>query len=318
MTSNDLATLVNDSFIADAAYEWRGMSVDSYVLDNLNSEGFQSLQFQSDDIVVLTFPKSGTTWTKSILYCLAHHIPGSDESPLDRLDRHIHEECPNPDCRDHWGGDGVRRFHSARARQKATGERVIFHFHTFPSLVPESIYSSGCKVTYVTRNPKAAVLSMADSVADYFIREEGFEEQRDEVISLFRERTVNQFCNGTIPHGPWEINVRDGYERRNDDNFLFLQYEDIRANPLPFVKKLAEFTGLPNYEDSELESIIGFTGIDAMRVSRSFADESDGLGQGQLNKGEAARWKKDLTTEQQQRIDDHVLRHWPEGKQFLD
>uniref|UniRef100_M4CHY6 Sulfotransferase n=1 Tax=Brassica campestris TaxID=3711 RepID=M4CHY6_BRACM len=53
------------------------------------------------------------------------------------------------------------------------------------------------------------------------------------------------FCQGLSLHGPYLDHVL-GYwkaHQENQDKLLFLTYETVRAYPLPYVKRLAEFMG---------------------------------------------------------------------------
>ncbi|CAN7052966.1 unnamed protein product [Brassica rapa subsp. trilocularis] len=53
------------------------------------------------------------------------------------------------------------------------------------------------------------------------------------------------FCQGLSLHGPYLDHVL-GYwkaHQENPDKILFLKYETVRADPLPYVKRLAEFMG---------------------------------------------------------------------------
>ncbi|KAH0874738.1 hypothetical protein HID58_072100 [Brassica napus] len=74
-----------------------------------------------------------------------------------------------------------------------------------------------------------------------------FQKQRSEHGPLNSlEECFDMFCQGLSPHNPYLDHVL-GYwkaHRKNPNQILFLNYEtNLSADPLPYVKRLAEFMG---------------------------------------------------------------------------
>ena len=51
------------------------------------------------------------------------------------------------------------------------------------------------------------------------------------------------FCKGEVDFGSYFKMLRSWFDRRNDDNVLFVRYEDIRADKRGVVMEIAKFIG---------------------------------------------------------------------------
>ncbi|CAF2061211.1 unnamed protein product, partial [Brassica oleracea] len=94
-----------------------------------------------------------------------------------------------------------------------------------------------CKMVYIWRDSKDTFISLW-----HF-----FQKQRSEHGPLNSlEECFDMFCQGLSPHNPYLDHVL-GYwkaHRKNPNQILFLNYEtNLSADPLPYVKRLAEFMG---------------------------------------------------------------------------
>lgn len=250
---------------------------------------------QSDDVFIVTFPKSGTLWMQQIGYLIFH-----DGSPApDGLE--FYKTTPFLEM---FGAEDV-------VKMKRPG---LIKTHLPYDLIPKS---PSANYVYVCRNPK-------DVCVSFFYHTKGFVAY-DFADGSF-EDYFDVFTQGANDFGDYFDHVLSWYAHRNDPNVLFLRYEDIKADPRSHVLKFAAFLGEEYRNKVEqpaiLDQVIEFSGIDFMR-SKTGADikafltkplENDedvcpGLKQfhylarkypktvGFIRKGQVGDWKEHFTPE---------------------
>jgi hypothetical protein len=162
-----------------------------------------------DDIFIVTYPRSGTTWMQMILYQL------TSEGKMDFL--HITTVCP-------WF---ERSLKDGKAYEGLPAPR-IFKSHLSYRKIPKG----PCKYIYVARDGK----DVAVSYYHFHKTHMGYKGTFDE----FFER----FLTGQDTYGSWFRHVREWWEHRNDANVLFLYYEELTADLPACLRKISAFSGL--------------------------------------------------------------------------
>jgi hypothetical protein len=164
---------------------------------------------REDDIFIVTYPRSGTTWMQMILYQLTTdgkmdfthigHIMPHFENALGRRDLN---DLPSP--------------------------RII-KTHMIYKALPKK---KG-KFIYIARNGKDVLVSNFHFYKSSFGHEESFD--------LF----VNNFLhNGSPWPWTWFEHVAEWKKHAADPNVLFLNYEDLIADLEGGIKKIAAFCGI--------------------------------------------------------------------------
>ncbi|KAF8038020.1 hypothetical protein BT93_B0772 [Corymbia citriodora subsp. variegata] len=188
------------------------------------------------DIVLISHPKSGTTWLKALVFSIVNrsHLDISN-TPL--LTSNPHEVVPFIEYKPLPDLDGL-----AEPRLLAT--------HIPYLSLPESIKRSDCQIIYICRNPLDTVVS-----SWHFLVETA--QLMDEPVWSLEEHFEN-CCQGEIFFGPfWEHMLgywKESLERPS--KVLFLKYEDLKEDIGGQLKKLAEFVGLPFTEEEEEGGVI--------------------------------------------------------------
>uniref|UniRef100_A0A8C6TYY3 Sulfotransferase n=1 Tax=Neogobius melanostomus TaxID=47308 RepID=A0A8C6TYY3_9GOBI len=104
----------------------------------------EEFRFRPDDILIATFPKSGTTWTQEIVpLVLSRGDPASVES-LPNIQR-----CP-------W----VEETEASRVRLEDRSSPRVMTTHLCYHMMPLSFFTAKPKVIYVMRNPKDVLISL--------------------------------------------------------------------------------------------------------------------------------------------------------------
>jgi hypothetical protein len=161
-----------------------------------------------DDVFIVTYPRSGTTWMQMILYQLT--TDGNMDFP------HIYEYCPWFE-RSSRSGVGFETRPSPR----------LFKSHLAYKKVPKG----PCKYIYVARDGRDVAVSYYHLHRNY----NGFE-------GTFAD-FFDRYLRGKVEFGSWFEHVRGWWRHRHDPNVLFLRYEDLLDDLEGGVRKIIAFCG---------------------------------------------------------------------------
>ncbi|KAH0875448.1 hypothetical protein HID58_072810, partial [Brassica napus] len=198
---------------------------------------------QETDIILASFPKSGTTWLKALTIALFERFNNTSSSnhPLQSdnphglvpfLEMSLYHKTSTPD---------LTKF-SSSPRLFSTH----MPFHTLQA--PFKDDSSRCKIVYVCRNVKDVLVSQW-----YFSGVGYFEPFWDIVLSYWR---------GSL---------------EDPQHVLFMRYEEMKSEPSAQVKRLAEFLGCPFTEEEHgsLDKILELCSLRSL--SREVGDSNNHL-----------------------------------------
>lgn len=169
----------------------------------------RSLLILPDDVFLVSFPKSGNTWTR---FLLANLISPGEPATF----ANIHRLVPDPFATAKRDFDRMPR------------PRIIKSHECFDPRYP--------RVIYIVRDPRDVVLSQY-----HYHRKL----KRIEDASPI-ENFVTRFLAGeTCPHGSWGQNVVTWLStREGDPRFLLLRYEDMMTDTARELRKIVSFVGL--------------------------------------------------------------------------
>ena len=172
----------------------------------LHHPGSRNLKIYEDDVFLVSYPKSGNTWTRFLVCNLLHPDQPADFSNIDEL-------IPDP--------EGLSKRHLAQLpRPRVIKSHQYFH----------PAYS---RVVYIVRDPRDV------AVSQYHFRRK----RRVIADELPIEEFLPDFLSGAYsPYGSWGENVASWLSTRSGDpNFLLLRYKDMVANTVAELAKIAEF-----------------------------------------------------------------------------
>ncbi|KAJ3702774.1 hypothetical protein LUZ61_006479 [Rhynchospora tenuis] len=244
------------------------------------------------DVFVASFPKCGTTWLKAIAFSVIHRNKYDFVShPLLRLNPHDCVKFLEPlFCE------------KGQVYLESIPSPRVLGLHLAYSMLPDSIISSECKMIYICRDPKDALVSLWHMSKNL----------QADTSFLFSE-AFEIFCEGRSLAGPiWEHVLEYWNESLIRPNkILFLIYEDMVADPLENVKRLSNFVGHPFTKEEETEGVIdkivdicSFNKLRRLDVNkkREGGDKFD-INHTFFRKGLAGDWKNHLTMEMAERLD---------------
>ncbi|EMS63466.1 Flavonol sulfotransferase-like protein [Triticum urartu] len=251
------------------------------------------LEARDTDVLLATFPKSGTTWLKALLFVALHR----NADGRDRLAAHSpHQLVPFLEA---------QVFTNGRIPDLSSLPAPRLLMTHVPSVsLPESVAASGCKVVYLCRDLKDCLVSLW-----YFWN--GLAPAPWDLGEAFR-----QFCDGVSLFGPfWEHAL--GYWRwhlERPAQVLFLTYEELAADTLGQLRRLAGFVGRP-FTAEEREAGVdrgivdacameSLAGLEVNRSGKADMAESSVPNSVFFRRGVVGDWKNHLTPEMARRLDE--------------
>ncbi|WZZ86786.1 LOW QUALITY PROTEIN: hypothetical protein YC2023_115365 [Brassica napus] len=257
--------------------------------------------FQARPTDLLLYRYHGTTWLKALIFAISNRSRFNDSTnPL--LKRNPHELIPFIEIE-------FAFFPNVDALKNK--ENTLFATHLPHGLLPESVSRSGCKMVYIWRDPKDTFISMW-----IFYQKQ----KTDEGPLNSLEESFDMFCRGLSSNGPYLDHVLTYWKayQENPYQILFLKYEKMRADPLLYVKRLAEFMGYGFTAEEECEMVVekvvslcSFETLKNREPNKGEKDMEDRpcsyANSAYFRKGENGDWQNYLTLEMAARIDGLVV-----------
>ncbi|XP_018563786.2 estrogen sulfotransferase-like [Anoplophora glabripennis] len=166
------------------------------------------------------------------------------------------------------------------------GRRFI-RSHLPLSLMPPHIFEVGAKVIYCARNPKDMLVSLYNMYSNIGIS----------LPDRSFQNYIDVFKNDSAFTWPYIEHVKEGWDRRNDENFLFLFYEDTIRDKRRTIQKVADFLG-KNLSEDQVDRLEDHLKIENFRNNKSVNWDSFvqmGLFKDSnkfIRKGESGGWKE--------------------------
>lgn len=192
-----------------------------------------------DDVFIVTYPKCGTTWMQHIVY----HIFSNGIPPQD-----IAEFTLKTPFLERVGAEDVLKMPTPGA------------IKTHTPFDPRR-FSKQAKYIYVARNP-------FDCCVSFYYHTKNFP------VYQFENGTFDEFfemfMTGEVDFGDYFDHLLSWYKYRNEDNVLFMTYEDIKKDTKFWVLKIANFLGNKygqNLRDDPevVDRILEFTSVARMK-----------------------------------------------------
>ncbi|KAM3306755.1 cytosolic sulfotransferase 12-like [Capsicum chacoense] len=250
----------------------------------------QQFEVEDSDIVLVTTPKSETTWLKSLLFVLMNRMKHSifeQNHPLTVENPHV--LVPFLEHTLYFDGR-VPDFSSF------TSPRLLATHVPFASL-PKSLHDSRTKLVYLCRNPKDTFISMWHFANNLRL-------QHKDTNSI--EEMFDLFCKGVSIYGPIWDHVLDYWKQsiEKPNKVFFLMYEEVKEKPKVQLQRLAEFLECPFSTEEEncgvadeLLRICSFENLSKLEVNKKKTLPSGEENKAFFRKGEIGDWKNYFTEE---------------------
>jgi hypothetical protein len=189
----------------------------------------RNLAVYPDDTFVVSYPKSGNTWTRFLITNLIHPQEPATFANIDRLIPEAEEL-------------------TKRQLDRVPRPRIMKTHQYFDPRYP--------RVIYIVRDPRDVVVS------EYHF----FRKRRWIADDFPIDQFVGRFLSGkTSDYGSWQENVSGWIAtRHNHPGFLLLRYEDMLAETADALSKIASFLGVHATPD-QLKLAVDRSSADEMR-----------------------------------------------------
>ncbi|XP_022245700.1 sulfotransferase family cytosolic 1B member 1-like isoform X2 [Limulus polyphemus] len=261
----------------------QGYFVPPYIL-----QGLEEFEVRPDDIFIITYPKSGTTWTEEIVSLIFND--GDTKKVQNKLlfYRVHHLEVGRP----------IGHF---RYLRKVKSPRLMAT-HLPLNCIPRQLRQSRCKIIYVVRNPK-------DNAVSYYHHHRmstflgNYKGPWDEFLTLF--------LKGHLVYGSWFDHVLTYWKFHLDhpDKVLFISYEELKIDLEKMVERIANFLDHPLPAET-IKTIASHCSFDQMKnnnmVNREQLPVTDFFDMSQskfMRKGIIGDWKNYFTDDQNQEFE---------------
>jgi len=231
------------------------------------------------DIFVVTYPRSGTTWTEQMVHLLAHKGEQGEQLITDAVP---------------WVETLPHRPNGMHEFLKTLNSRRMFTSHLPYPLMPP-LNDTTARIAYVARNPKDVAIST------YFHNQSkgGYEGTWDEHFQLF--------LHGDIGFGPYFDHILPWWQAsQNDKRILFLKYEDMKNDHAGNVARIASFLDLQ--ADSQLiDRVVELSSFKSMTSNQNtnfdWVPQREGVPK-HFRKGDIGDWRNHFSAEQSRQMDD--------------
>lgn len=189
----------------------------------------RTTEIYPDDVLIVSYPKSGNTWVRFLIGNLLHEDPVTFAN--------VEQKIPSL-----YSSNELLQ-HTPRPRYLKSHEYFDPRYKT---------------VIYIVRDPRDVAISYYHFWVKVGLIEEDY--PIDDYISRFANGELDGF-------GSWRENVGSWLgTRENDPGFLFLRYEDLLDDPVRELRKVANFLSIrTSYE--RLNEAIELSSADRMRKS---------------------------------------------------
>ncbi|XP_070554931.1 sulfotransferase 4A1-like [Ptychodera flava] len=270
------------------------------------TERIKNAEIQKDDIFLISYPKSGMHLLRHlILYVLND----ADEDAVREDRRGLPFEVGMVE-----DGDDPRAVFLKKGLDNSRGIDTktlktprFFITHLAFEMLPGQLHEKKPKIIYLARNPKDMLISFLNQSQKMKVLKTAPPTLQN-LIDKFVADSQTSF--GVEEYGSWRQHVLSRWARRDDDNVLFVKYEDLTRNLTDYIRLLARFLGKDISNDA-VEKIAGLCSIESMRNDpKARSDDTCKLlgippeESPFVNKGRIGRWKEFFTVAQSERFDE--------------
>uniref|UniRef100_A0A182YS16 Sulfotransferase domain-containing protein n=3 Tax=Anopheles stephensi TaxID=30069 RepID=A0A182YS16_ANOST len=282
------------------------------------AEYLYSFEAREDDTWIVTYPRSGTTWSQEMVWLIcneldfdtAKSIPLTQRFPFFEFHLFVHDEVKAEFLKENEHDEESVKFIEqlsqpvgVKLSEMQTPRYIKTHLPI--SLLPPSVFEKKAKIIYVARNPSDVVVSYYHLNRLY--RTQGY-------VGDF-ETFYNYFERDLTPWSPYWAHIKEGWAEKDRENVLFMYYEDMKRNLPDTIRKTASFLGKA-FTDEQIETMCTHLDIRNFRHNKSVTCEElktvgilNGGEQGFVRNGQVRGNAEEMTEDIRRRINEWTERN---------
>ncbi|XP_070543016.1 sulfotransferase 1B1-like [Ptychodera flava] len=221
-TQEDEIQVINGEQSQEAlSYYYLGKRMPSHAPAETLESIKRYFEVRPDDIYIVTYVRSGTTMLGEMVNSI------SSIEDIDSLrNKSLTERVPFLDT-----GPGAGLDKPTYERIAASPSPRIICSHLPYEWMPVQFYDVMPKTIYLARDPRDVAVACWQ-----------FSKQYKYLDTIEKwEDYFDMFCSGDVIYGSWFNHVLGWWNRRHDDNMLFLKFEDVLAAPDDVVETIGDF-----------------------------------------------------------------------------
>ncbi|KAF2886583.1 hypothetical protein ILUMI_19590 [Ignelater luminosus] len=226
------------------------------------AEQIKNFEVLDDDIWIVTYPRTGTTWSQEMIWMIANNLDfeGANEPlvlrfPFLELSALFDEEKLYAALKI---GRGIYNLNSVEFTANLKRRPRFIKTHLPYSLLPDQIKNGTKKpkIIYVARNPKDTCVSFCHH-GSLFV---GWKIDVDTFAKLFiAERSM---------YGSFWKHVLGFWKQRDAPNIFFIKYEDMKEDHPAVIRKVARFLG-KELTDEQVGILVKHLSFESMKKNNA-------------------------------------------------
>jgi len=248
----------------------------------------KNFEARKDDILILSFPKTGTTWIQEIAYLIGTNLDFETAKKV------------HANSRVHY----MERYREENPTDfsKIPSPRFLKTHYPY-SLLPTSVKESNCKIICPLRNPKDTIVSYY-----FFSKANVLMDYSGDLASY-----VDDFVNDKVIYAPYWKYILECWEKRHQDNIMIVMFEEMKKDLASNVRDVAEFLG-KSLSDEDVEKIVKHCSFDSMKDNPAITKVNSTVIRHHISpymrKGEVGDWKNHFTEDMNEKVDRYIEKYF--------
>uniref|UniRef100_A0A803KC52 Sulfotransferase n=1 Tax=Xenopus tropicalis TaxID=8364 RepID=A0A803KC52_XENTR len=235
-----------------------------------NFKALESFEAREDDLMLVSYPKCGTTWSLNLLNDMVQTVYNKDPPNMIQI---LEFGAPNK---------------YEKLNEEPSPRVLGTHLHY--DNIPQSFFNKKIKLLVVFRNPKDTAVSFF-----HFYNKNPMLPNYSSWDTFFED-----FIGGKVCWGSYFDHALAWNKHIDDEDVLLMTFEEMKEDLEAAVKQISEFFGL-SLNEEQIQRIADKGTFKSMKEK---SEESHGaFGKIIFRKGEVGDWRNTFTEAQNQEMD---------------